>query len=68
MGRKPNHNLLDEFAAYIRQNPDLKPAQIGHDLHLDSQTVQRNLAHLEARGDLLQEDNHGRLRWFGRCD
>ncbi|MFZ2486486.1 MAG: helix-turn-helix domain-containing protein [Anaerolineae bacterium] len=68
MGRNRNDERLDQVLAFIQQNPDQQLADIGQYLNLDSQTMQRSLAHLEARGDLLQEDDKGYLRWFGkRC-
>ena len=66
MGRKPDYDRLDQMLIFIQQNPDLKAAEIGRSLDLDNQTVQRGLMQLEARGDLLQEDQKGHIRWFGR--
>lgn len=66
MGRKRNEQRLDEILAAIQANPDAKAGSIGTLLGLDDKTVQRALVQLADRGDLLAEDDHGRVSWFGR--
>lgn len=66
MGRKRNEQRLGEILAAIQANPDAKAGSIGTLLGLDDKTVQRALVQLADRGDLLAEDDHGRVSWFGR--
>lgn len=65
MGRKQDDQRLDEILAAIRSEPG-KPGTIGTRLGLDDKTVQRALVQLEDRGDLLAEDDKGRMSWFGK--
>lgn len=66
MGRKHDDQRLDEILAAIQANPETKAGTIGTLLGLDDKTVQRALVQLADRGDLLDEDDHGRVSWFGR--
>lgn len=66
MGRNRNDRRLDEICALIQQYPDQKAGWIARQLGYDNKTVIRALSQLEDRGDLLQEDGGGGLRWFGR--
>ena len=66
MGRRKDDQRLNTIREMIQKHPDKKPAWIARQLGYDNKTVQRSLSQLEARGDLLQEDDRGRLRWFGR--
>ena len=66
MSRKRNDERLDSIVKCIKENPDQNVAGIGSKLDLDNKIVQRALLQLEDRGELLQEDNQGRLRWFKR--
>ncbi len=66
MGRKQNDRRLDEIRNMIQQQPDRQAAWLARQLGCDNKTVMRALAQLEERGDLLQEDDKGRLCWFGR--
>ena len=66
MGQRRQEQRLNQIADYIKNNPDLKAGQVARQLSVDNKTVQRSLAYLETRGDLLQEDDKGRLSWFGR--
>lgn len=67
MARKQNNSRLGQIRSYIQQNPDQKAGAVARNLGLDNKTVQRALVHLEDRGDLLAEDDSGRVRWFGVC-
>lgn len=66
MGRSRDEQRLDEIRNVIQQSPNQKPAWIAQQLGYDNKTVQRALSQLEERGDLLVEDDGGRLRWFGQ--
>lgn len=66
MARQSNEVRLDEIRDAIRQNPGRRAGHIARLLGLDNKTVQRALTQLEDRGDLLLEDDRGRLSWFGR--
>ena len=66
MGRKRDDQRLDEILATIQRQPEQKAGSIGTQLGLDDQIIQRALMQLEDRGDLLQEDDKGRLSWFAK--
>jgi len=66
MGRTRNDQRLDEILAAIQANPEERAGTIGTMLGLDDKTVQRALVQLADRGDLLAEDDHGLISWFGR--
>lgn len=66
MGRTRNEQRLDEILAAIQANPETKAGTIGSLLGMDDKTVQRALVQLADRGDLLAEDDHGLISWFGR--
>lgn len=66
MGRKRDDQRLDEILTAIQQQPEQKAGTIGTQLGLDDKTIQRALIQLADRGDLLAEDDHGRLSWFGK--
>ena len=66
MGRKSDKQRLDEIATYIQAHGNAKAGAIAKALVLDNKTVMRALSQLEARGELLQEDDAGRISWFGR--
>ncbi len=66
MGRKRDDVRLDEIVVAIQSNPVYKAGSIGAVLGLDGKTMQRALIQLEDRGDLLAEDDKGRLSWFGK--
>ena len=66
MGRSRDEQRLDVIREMVQQHPDQKPAWIAQQLGYDNKTLQRALSQLEARGDLMLEDDRGRLRWFGR--
>jgi DNA-binding MarR family transcriptional regulator len=57
---------LDLIRDAIIHQSDNKPGRIARLLGMDNKTVQRALAQLEQRGDLLAEDEKGRLTWVGR--
>lgn len=66
MGRTRNDQRLNEILAAIQANPETKAGTIGGMLGLDDKTVQRALVQLADRGDMLTEDDHGRVSWFGQ--
>lgn len=66
MARRINHNRLDELRDAIIDNPDHKAGWFAKKLGRDNKSVLRALPQLEERGDLLSEDDNGRIRWFGR--
>lgn len=66
MGRKQDDQRLDEILAAILTQPEQKAGSIATQLGLDDKTIQRALVQLEDRGDLLFQDDKGRLSWFGQ--
>ena len=66
MGRSRDDQRLDAIRDMIQQCPDRKPAWIAQQLGYDKKIVQRALSQLADRGDLMWEDDQGRLHWFGR--
>ncbi len=65
MGRKGSDNRLDEITAYIQDHGDQKAGTIASALGMDNKSMMRALSQLEDRGDMLSEDDAGRLSWFG---
>ncbi len=65
MARKGDAQRLDSIRDTIIQNPGRRPGWVARLLGVDNKTVMRALAQLEDRGDLLVEDDKGRLSWFG---
>ncbi|KAA3660302.1 MAG: hypothetical protein DWQ04_19780 [Chloroflexi bacterium] len=66
MARKTDHQQLDNLREVIMENPDQKAGWFAQKLGRDNKSVIRSLPQLENRGDLLMEDDNGRIRWFGR--
>ena len=66
MARQRNDNKLDDLSQTIQAHPDQKAGWFARQLDWDNKAVMRALPQLEDRGDLLMEDDNGRIRWFGR--
>lgn len=66
MGRHADEGRLDDICEAIIRNPGQKPGRLARLLGMDNKSVQRALPQLEARGDLISEDDRGGLAWFGR--
>ncbi|HNS39115.1 MAG: hypothetical protein LC131_15765 [Anaerolineae bacterium] len=66
MARKGNIQRLDLIRDAIIKNPGRRPGWVARHLGVDNKTVMRALVQLEDRGDLLVEDDGGRLSWAGR--
>ena len=66
MGRKQDDVRLDNIVAAIQSNPEQRSGTIGSLLGIDDKTMQRALTQLENRGDLFDENDNGKLRWFGK--
>lgn len=66
MGRKTNNDRLEEIGEAIENYPNQHSGWYADFLDLDHKAVNRALIHLEDRGDLLVEDDQGRLSWFDR--
>lgn len=66
MGRKVNGQRLDDIREAIIHQPGQRPGHIARRLGFDNKTMMRALGLLEARGDLLVEDERGRLSWYGQ--
>ena len=66
MARPINHEQLDEICEVIQEHPEHRAGWFARWLGRDNKTLTRALPQLEARGDLLQEDEEGRISWFGR--
>ena len=66
MGRKQNEERLDQIRQAIQQQQgEQRAGSIGRQLDIDNKTMARALTQLEERGDLLYEDDNGRIGWFG---
>jgi hypothetical protein len=66
MGRKQNDEHLDQIRQAIQENDGQKAGAIGRMLGIDNKTIARALTQLEDRGDLLYEDDDGKIGWFGK--
>ena len=66
MARKGDAERLDQIRDAIIHNPGRRPGWVARRLGFDNKTVMRALTQLEDRGELLIEDERGRLSWFGR--
>ncbi len=66
MARKSNKENLDDLRDAIMECPEQKAGWLARLLGRDNKSVLRDLPQLEARGDLLMEDDDGRLQWYGR--
>ena len=66
MARKANQQNLDQLRDTIIDNPEQKAGWFARNLGRDNKSVNRDLPKLEERGDLLAEDDNGRISWFGR--
>lgn len=66
MAKHPDENRLDLIRDTVIRQSGCRPGRLARMLGLDNKTVQRALIQLEERGDLLAEDDNGRLSWFGR--
>lgn len=66
MARSANQQRLNELRDAIKAHPDRRAGFFARLLGTDNKSVTRSLPQLEERGDLLMEDDRGRLRWFGR--
>ncbi len=66
MARRSNQQHLDELRDAIIEYPEQRAGWLARLLGRDNKTVLRDLPQLEARGDLLMEDDDGRLQWYGR--
>lgn len=66
MARKRNEAQLDELVDAIQAHPQHKPGWFASLLGRDNKSIMRELPQLEERGDLLMEDDSGRISWFRR--
>lgn len=66
MGRKGDKKRLDDICDEIKRAPGEKPGSLARRLGVDNKTMMRALTQLESRGDLLAEDDEGRLLWVGQ--
>lgn len=66
MARKRNERDLDQLCDAIIEHPNRRAGWFARLFGRDDKFVQRQLIQLEDRGDLLEEDDAGRLRFFGR--
>lgn len=66
MGRKVDTSRLDRIRDAIIEYPEQKAGGYARLLGYDNKTVVRALPQLEERGDLLVEDDNGRLTWIDR--
>lgn len=66
MARKADQIKLDQLKSAIKSDPGQRAGHYARQLGRDNKSVMRALPQLEERGDLLAEDDNGRLSWFGR--
>lgn len=66
MARKVNQDNLDHLREAVISNPEQKAGWFARLLQTDNKAISRALPQLEERGDLLMEDDNGRISWFGR--
>lgn len=66
MARKINHEQLDQLKNAIQADPGHRSGYYARRLGRDNKAITRALPQLEERGDLLAEDDNGRLTWFSR--
>ncbi|NKQ37698.1 MAG: hypothetical protein HF973_19065 [Chloroflexi bacterium] len=66
MSRKANQANLDQIRDAIEAHPEHKPGWFARFLGRDNKSIMRALPQLEERGDLLMEDDDGRISWYGR--
>jgi len=66
MARRGDTERLNQIRDTIIDNPGRRPGWVARRLGFDNKTVMRALTQLEDRGELLIEDERGRLSWFGR--
>lgn len=61
MSRKGEQKCLDQLRGAIQQNPGQRARWFARLLGYDKKTLTRALPQIEDRGDLLAEDDDGRL-------
>lgn len=66
MARKTNQQNLDNLRNAIIENPNQWAGWMARFLGRDNKSIMRDLPKLEERGDLLIEDDNGRISWYGR--
>lgn len=66
MARKRNDQNLDELRDTIIEHPEQRAGWFARLLGRGNKSVMRELPQLEDRGDMLMEDDNGRISWFGR--
>ena len=66
MARKSNQHNLDNLRDAIIENPEQRAGWVARLLDRDNKSVMRDLPKLEERGDMLIEDDNGRISWYGR--
>lgn len=66
MSRKANNTKLDQLRDSIQQHPNQRPSFFSKLFGIDNKSIMRSLPQLEERGDLLMEDDNGRISWFGK--
>ncbi len=66
MARKTNEHNLDQLRDAIIENPEQRAGWFARLLGRDNKSVMRELPQLENRGDMLSEDENGRISWYGR--
>lgn len=66
MARQVNPLRLEEIGDAIEHHPEQRSGWYADQLGLDRKTLHRALVQLEAKGELLAEDDRGRISWFRR--
>jgi len=66
MARRRDDERLETIVAAIKENPNRKPGWLARRLGYDNKTMMRALYQLEDSGELLAEDERGRLSWLKR--
>lgn len=66
MARKTDDKNLDQIRDAIQSEPGHRAGFYARYLGRDNKSIMRALPQLEERGDLMAEDDNGRLSWFRR--
>ena len=66
MARRGDTERLDKIRDAIIDNPGQRPGWVARRLGFDNKTIMRALTQLEDRGEMLIEDERGRLSGVGR--
>jgi hypothetical protein len=64
MAKQKNNQKLDDIYNAVEANPDRKIGWFARLFHSDNNSMTKMFVQLNDRGNLLQEDDKGRIRKF----